>query len=148
MLCLAGVVSAMVSHAEEPKKFNAINVSWGDHIVVFNDLGKLDTEEKIATAIRQWKEQFGVRHIYWRISSKIIQKYMIRAKGSATKLLVYSETDPEGVSVTGRGGARRIKKLAGIEHLAAGMEGWTKTGEGLYTVVVNGGSGEHVRIEF
>ncbi|NOZ20366.1 MAG: hypothetical protein GXP25_04675 [Planctomycetes bacterium] len=82
---LIGVLLAMTGAADGGDKFNAINVSWGDHIVVFKGLGKLDTEEKIAEAMRQWKEQFGVRHVYWRISSKIIAKYMIRAKGTATK---------------------------------------------------------------
>ena len=85
VLVLLGLWYAARSHSAEPEKFNAINVSWGDHIVIFEGEGRLDTDEKIGRAIKRWREEFGIRHVYWRISFKIIHTYMIRAEGTATK---------------------------------------------------------------
>jgi len=69
----------------EPRKFNSVHVSWGDHIVVFSGSARLDTESKIADAMRCWRDDFNIRHIYWRVSHKIIREYMKRAGTSASE---------------------------------------------------------------
>lgn len=54
---------------------NALNVSWGDQIVVGKGSARLDTPEHIRQALAQWGEQGQVGTVYWRISSWIIQHY-------------------------------------------------------------------------
>lgn len=54
---------------------NALNVSWGDQIVVGKGSGRLDTPEHIRQALGQWGEQGQIGTVYWRISSWIIQNY-------------------------------------------------------------------------
>jgi hypothetical protein len=61
---------------------NAVNVSWGDHIVVCEGLGKLDMPEKIAAAMDEWRRLTEARTIYWRVSDWYIGEYMeCRASG-------------------------------------------------------------------
>jgi hypothetical protein len=64
-----------VLQAVEPTRPNALNVSWGDQIVVGKGIAKLDTPEHIRQALRLWGEQGQVGTVYWRISSWIIQHY-------------------------------------------------------------------------
>ncbi|MBM3477525.1 MAG: hypothetical protein FJX75_30005, partial [Armatimonadetes bacterium] len=59
-----------------PAAENAVNVSWGDHIVVGEGLGKLDTPEKIAGAMDEWQRLTEARTIYWRVSDWYIGEYM------------------------------------------------------------------------
>ncbi|NOY82287.1 MAG: family 10 glycosylhydrolase [Kiritimatiellaeota bacterium] len=52
----------------------ALNVSWGDHIMVGHGLAELDTPEKIRTAMARWKEVLNVRRIFWRVSAVALER--------------------------------------------------------------------------
>jgi len=53
---------------------NLVRVSWGDHIVVGRGIAKLDTPDKIRTAVRRWKRLPGVRGIIWRVSAVALKR--------------------------------------------------------------------------
>lgn len=84
------------------------------------------------------------RIIYWSDTKDGMEIDLNGPEGSATRLLVYSESEPKKVSSV----SREIKKTENLDGLPAGAEGWAKTGENLYTIVLKGGAGEQVRIEF
>jgi hypothetical protein len=72
LACLALLLSGVAASAQQ----NAVNVSWGDHIVVSEGLGKLDTRERIGAAMDEWKRLAGADTIYWRVSDWYIGEYM------------------------------------------------------------------------
>ncbi len=67
-------VSAFAGGAGRGISETALNVSWGDHIVVGHDLAKLDTAEKIRLAMKRWKQVAGVRHVFWRVSAIALER--------------------------------------------------------------------------
>ena len=54
---------------------NALNVSWGDQIVIGKGAARLDTPERIREALSHWSSSYGVTTVYWRMSSWIIRQY-------------------------------------------------------------------------
>lgn len=55
---------------------NAINVSWGDNIVIYEGQAKLDTPERIAACMDDWQRLGSVETVYWRASSWRLANYM------------------------------------------------------------------------
>ena len=66
---------ASVAWSVEPTRPNALNVSWGDQIVIGKGIARLDTPEHIRKALAMWGEQGQAGTVYWRISSWVIQTY-------------------------------------------------------------------------
>jgi hypothetical protein len=61
---------------------NAVNVSWGDHIVVFDGPAKLDTPEKIGAAMDDWKRLTDATTVYWRVSAWYCRNYLEQRRPS------------------------------------------------------------------
>ncbi|MFH1537534.1 MAG: hypothetical protein ABIH66_01150 [bacterium] len=86
------------------------------------------------------------RILYWEDSKDGMEIDLNGPEGSATKLLVYSESEPK--KVTAVSGGIEIKKAENLIRALGDAKIWAKTGENLYTIVLNGGAGEQVKIEF
>ncbi|MCK5805235.1 MAG: hypothetical protein KAI66_20560 [Lentisphaeria bacterium] len=54
---------------------NALNVSWGDQIVIGKGAARLDTPERIRDSLSRWQDLGRVTTVYWRISSWVISEY-------------------------------------------------------------------------
>ncbi|MBT3377230.1 MAG: family 10 glycosylhydrolase [Lentisphaerae bacterium] len=54
---------------------NALNVSWGDHIVVSKGAARLDSPEHIHESLARWRELGSITTVYWRISSWVLDRY-------------------------------------------------------------------------
>lgn len=54
---------------------NALNISWGDQIVVGKGADRLDTPERIRESLSHWRASYGITTVYWRMSSWIIGQY-------------------------------------------------------------------------
>ncbi len=83
---------------------NGLNVSWGDHIVVYDGIGKLDTEEKIAAAMDDWKRLADSPTIYWRASAWYARNYMVPLHDSFPEYFdtverIWAEFDPMAVAI-------------------------------------------------
>lgn len=78
---------------------NALNVSWGDQIIVGEGIGKLDTPEKIARCIDIWQEAGEVGKLYWRVSAYVLRDYMQPRRESFPRYFeeterIFGEMDP------------------------------------------------------
>lgn len=78
-VCLGVVCASGVTRAELASD-NALNVSWGDQIVVGRGIARLDTPEHIREALGRWQTMGRVTTVYWRISSWLIQNYHVHRK--------------------------------------------------------------------
>lgn len=82
ILCMFAVVHLRADDASRLRTNNALNVSWGDQIVVGEGIAKLDTPAHIAQALERWQAMGHITTVYWRISSWILQNYHdIRRQG-------------------------------------------------------------------
>ena len=70
---------AFAAQAEESVARQGVNVSWGDHIVIFRKTARLDTPEKIRAAMPLWKRHLGGRHLFWRVSGITLERDFVRA---------------------------------------------------------------------
>lgn len=83
---------------------NGINVSWGDHIVIFQGDGKLDTPERIEKAVEDWHTRRNVTEVYWRVSDWFIDRYAVHRQGSFPKYFdevrrIYAAFDPADAAI-------------------------------------------------
>lgn len=94
------------AHAAEPTAggSNGVNVSWGDHIVVFKNAARLDTPEKIRDAMPLWKNRMKAGHIFWRVSGITLERDYVRHGKSISRYWqvteqIFSQFDPVTVAV-------------------------------------------------
>jgi len=83
LMAMAAALSAACAAAPDRVQLvsdNALNVSWGDQIVVGKGVARLDTPEHIRAALAQWQGMGGITTVYWRISSWIIGNYHVHRK--------------------------------------------------------------------
>lgn len=87
-----------------PPGGNGVNVSWGDHIMIYEKTARLDTPEKIRTAMGLWKKHLGAGHIFWRVSGITLERDYVRYAKSISRYWqvtrrIFSEFDPVKVAV-------------------------------------------------
>jgi hypothetical protein len=94
------------AHAAEPTAggSNGVNVSWGDHVVVFKNAARLDTPEKIRDAMPLWKKRMKAGHIFWRVSGISLERDFVRQNKSISRYWqvtqrIFSQFDPVSVAV-------------------------------------------------
>jgi len=71
---LVGLCGEQSSPAPGLSLDNALNVSWGDHIVVSKGAARLDSPEHIRESLSMWRDLGGAKAVYWRISSWAIDR--------------------------------------------------------------------------
>lgn len=108
VLCLALAFAALsaATRAEDakPRLGNGVNVSWGDHIMIFNKTARLDTPEKIRTAMALWKKHLDAKHIFWRVSSITLERDYVRHSKSISRYwsvtkAIFAQFDPVKVAI-------------------------------------------------
>lgn len=72
---LVGLCGGQPSPSSALSLDNALNVSWGDHIVVSKGAARLDSPEHIRESLSMWRDLGGATTVYWRISSWAIHRY-------------------------------------------------------------------------
>jgi len=82
----------------------ALNVSWGDHIMVCRGTARLDTPEKIRRAMRYWKEEIGVTDVFWRVSALFLEEDFVFHKEARTRYpevarAIFARFDPVAAAV-------------------------------------------------
>ncbi|MEW6203596.1 MAG: hypothetical protein AB1546_16600 [bacterium] len=100
---------------------------------LIGDIGKFVTAS--ASRIVEWSDQ----PVQMDIQLK-------GPKGTKTLLLIFSPNTPQ--QITSRTRNLIFNKVADINALDEGEEGWSKTGDNLYAVRLNGGDGEHIQLHF
>ena len=69
MLLLAAAAALSLGAKE-----NLINVSWGDAVMTQTGVAQLDRPEKVALAMRFWRDAFAGRAILWRLSTEDMER--------------------------------------------------------------------------
>ncbi len=82
----------------------ALNVSWGDHIMVGRGLAKLDTPARIRDAMKHWKRCAGVRRIFWRVSAVMLERDFLfnpawHGRYRRTTAQIFARFDPLAAAV-------------------------------------------------
>lgn len=79
LLCLA--LGLLAQESATPN--HALNVSWGDQVVIGKGAARLDSPEHIRTALTEWHQRCRMNVVYWRLCSWTIENYCEkRVKGA------------------------------------------------------------------
>ena len=104
LLSMAGSTAAAGGSVAAQGTGNAVNVSWGDHIVVFKNAARLDTPEKIRDAMPLWKNRMQAGHIFWRVSGIALERDFVRHSKSISQYWevtkrIFAQFDPARIAV-------------------------------------------------
>ena len=104
VLLAVGLLATARASEPSASAINGVNVSWGDHVMVFKNAARLDTPEKISGAMPLWKKRTRAGHVFWRVSGISLERDFVRHSDSISRYWqvtqsIFSQFDPVAVAV-------------------------------------------------
>lgn len=117
---LAGVFAEQKAEVE-----NALNVSWGDAIVVGMGNALLDTTERISDSMQYWNDCYNGKIVLWRMSDVYLSRYynFVKGKGFSVNYQkkceeIYSRFDPvkHALKAADKNGQKILLYMTFLDH--------------------------------